>query len=175
MGKRITVLLASLLVTGGVLAQDQQAIRDQFFGETDAIKAQADALNAAMLAPESYADGMQRYEHAGDTLVRGRDLDRVREDLAEANTHFTRAVQAATLAQTTFAGALAAREAAQTAEAAQYAERDWARAEDGLVDAARVLEDGNLRRATDMIALVEERYRDTEADAINERAKANAR
>ena len=56
--KRLTFLIASLLLCGAALAQSQQGIRDQIFGETDAVKKQADELNAQILAPEAYAEGL---------------------------------------------------------------------------------------------------------------------
>jgi hypothetical protein len=173
MFKRSLFLSLLTLVCAAASAQDQQAIRQQLFGATDAIKARADALNAVMLAPESYAAAMELYSEAGDTLAKGRDLESVREDLGEADTYFTRAVEAATLAQTSFADALAARASAEKAEAATYAENDWTKAEEGLVEAARTLEEGNLNRATDMAGDALERYSEAEAEAINEKAKEN--
>ena len=173
MFKRSAFLTFLILMGTTASAQDQQAIRQQLFGATDTIKAQADALNAVMLAPESYAAAMELYSEAGDTLAKGRDLESVREDLGEADTFFTRSVEAATLAQTSFAAALAARASAEKAEAATYAENDWSKAEEGLIEAARTLEEGNLNRATDMAGDALERYAEAETEAINEKAKAN--
>ena len=45
MTKYITVFL-SVLASGALFAQSQQAVRDQLFGETDAVKKQAEDLNA---------------------------------------------------------------------------------------------------------------------------------
>ena len=172
---RIATLVTILLLAVGALAQDQQAIRTQFFAETDAVKAQADALHAAVLAPESYAKGMELYTEAGDTLARGRDLDDVREDLAESKQYFEQAVERATLAQTTFSDALVARKAAQDADAEQFAARGWRRAEEDLGKAAEVLEGGNLNRASEMGMDVQKLYREIEAEAINAKAKSEAR
>src|SRR5688572_26475040 len=83
MTKYITVLF-SLLASGALLAQSQQQIHDQIFGETDAVKKQAEDLNAKVLAPESYAEGMEVYLSAVDTMEKGKDLGRVREELTEA-------------------------------------------------------------------------------------------
>ena len=47
---RYIVLVLSLLASGALLAQSQQQIRDQLFGETDAVKKQAEDLNARVLA-----------------------------------------------------------------------------------------------------------------------------
>lgn len=169
---RSMLLAVAVLACASAGAQDQQAVRQQLFGETDAVKSEADALNAVILAPESYAAAMELYTEAGDTLARGRDLESVREDLAEAKTLFERSVEAAKLAQTSFADALAARASAVTAEAATYAEDDWEKAEEDLLKAAQTLEDGNLNQAGNIAADALERYREAEAQAINEKSKA---
>jgi hypothetical protein len=171
MTRYITVLL-SLLASGALLAQSQQQIRDQIFGETDVVKKQAEDLNAKVLAPESYADGMEVYMSAVDTMEKGKDLDRVREELAEAKGFFQTAVDASQLARTTFGDALAARGAAEKAESAKYAERDWQRAEEALMAAAATLEGGNLNKATKEGGDAQERYRETETKAIAAKARA---
>jgi OOP family OmpA-OmpF porin len=169
---RYLTLLLSLVASGALLAQSQQAIRDQIFGETDAVKKQAEDLNASVLAPESYAEGLDVYMSAVDTMEKGRDLERVREELAEAKGFFQRAVDASQLARTTFVDALTARAAAETAEAARYAERDWERAEEALMTAAATLEEGNLNKATREVADAQERYREAETKAIAGKARA---
>ena len=169
--KFITVLF-SLLASGAVFAQSQQAIRDQIFGETDAVKKQAEDLNAKVLAPKSYAEGMEIYLEAVDTMEKGKDLGRVREELAEAKGHFQHAVDASNLARATFTQALAARAAAEKAESAQYAAKDWQRAEEALMGAAAILEGGNLNKATKDANGAEERYHQTETKAIAAKARA---
>jgi hypothetical protein len=164
--------LFSLLASGALFAQSQQQIRDQIFGETDAVKKQAEDLNARVLAPESYAEGMELYMSAVDTMEKGKDLGRVREELAEAKTFFQRSVEASQLARTTFTDAVAARTAAEKAEAAKYAERDWQRADEALMAAARTLEDGNLNKATDQSRDAQDRYREAETKAIAAKARA---
>jgi hypothetical protein len=171
MTKYITVLF-SLLASGALFAQSQQAIRDQIFGETDVVKKQAEDLNAKVLAPKSYAEGMDVYLDAVDTMEKGKDLQRVREELAEAKGHFQRAVEASQLARTTFTDAIAARAAAEKAESAQYAAKDWQRAEEALMAAATTLEGGNLNKATKDATGAEERYRETETKAIAAKARA---
>jgi hypothetical protein len=164
--------LFSLLVSGALFAQSQQAIRDQIFGETDAVKKQAEDLNAKVLAPGSYAEGMEVYLEAVDTMEKGKDLGRVREELAEAKGHFQHAVDASNLARTTFTQALAARAAAEKAGSAEYAAKDWQRAEQALMSAAAILEDGNLNKATKEANGAEERYHQTETKAIAAKARA---
>jgi len=171
MTRTITVLF-SLLASGALFAQSQQAVRDQIFGETDVVKKQAEDLNAKVLAPESYAEGMEVYLSAVDTMEKGKDLDKVREELAEAKGFFQKSVDASQLARTTFTDALAARAAAEKAEGVKYAERDWERAEEALAGAAATLEGGNLNKATKEAGDAQERYRETETKAIAGKARA---
>jgi hypothetical protein len=170
--KKLGFLLVALLAGGVAQAQTAQAIRDQVFGATDAVKKQADEMNARVLAPDSYKEAMESYLEANDGMERGRHLEGVREDLAEAQQYFTRSIEATKLAQTTFTGALAARAAAQKAEASKYAERDWNRAESALTDAARTLEGGNLRKAQRDASDIEEAYREAETKAIAGKTRA---
>ena len=170
--KYITVLL-SLVAFSALYAQSPSAVRDQIFGETDAVKKQAEEVNAKVLAPGSYTDGMEVYLKAVDTMEKGKDLDRVREELAQAKGFFQRAIDASKLAQTTFTQALAMRSSAEKAESAKYAAKDWQRAEQALTGAAATLEGGNLNKATKESKDVEERYRETETKAIAAKARAS--
>lgn len=169
---RYIALVLSLLASGALLAQSQQQIRDQVFGDTDTVKKQADDLKAEVLAPESYKEAMEHYMSAVDTMEKGRDLEKVREELAEAKSLFQRSVDRSQLARTTFVDAIAARAAAEKAEAAKYAERDWQRSEETLMAAAATLEDGNLNKATKEAADAQERYREAESKAIAGKARA---
>jgi hypothetical protein len=175
MTSRLLVLTASLLFAGLALAQSQADIRKQLFAEVDASKQAAEAVHAAILSPTAYTDAMEFYVRAGDRLADGKNLDRVREETAQAKTLFDRATEAAKLAEITFADALTARAAAEKAEAAKYVARDWQRAEAVLRKAAEDLEGGNLNKASKTAADAIEDYREVEGDAINAKAKAGAK
>jgi len=172
MTKRISLLALALVVSSGVLAQSQQAVRDQLFGPTDALKKEADAVHAKLLGPHSYAEAMELYKDAGDTLEKGKDLNSAKEDLAKADGLFKKSTDAAKLAQVTFATTLTARQHAEAAEAAKYAAKDWGKAEDKLKDAAETLEDGNLNKANKTAEEAAKAYKSTESKAINAKAKA---
>ena len=165
-------LALSVLASGALFAQSQQQIRDQIFGETDTVKKQAEDLNAKVLAPESYAEAMEHYMEAVDVMEKGKDLEKVREELGEAKGLFQKSVDASQLARTTFTTALTARAAAEKAEASKYAAKDWGRAEEALMGAARTLEGGNLNKATKESGDAEKRYRETETKAIAAKARA---
>jgi hypothetical protein len=170
--RKVVVLAASLVLVGTAAAQTEQAIRDQLFGAVDASKNAADTAKANMLAPAAYADALKIYTSAGDELAKGKDMDKVREETAEAKTLFDKATETAKLAEVTFADALTARAAAEKAEAAKYEKRDWENAEEKLLQAATQLEGGNMNRARDTAQEALEDYREVEADSINARAKA---
>jgi hypothetical protein len=115
---------------------------------------------------------MKVYLEAVDTMEKGKDLGRVREELAEAKGHFQHSVEASKLAQTTFTQALAARSSADKAETAKYAAKDWQRAEGTMQDAAATLEGGNLNKATKAGKDAEEAYHAAETKAIAAKARA---
>jgi len=172
---RYITLFLSLIASVAVFAQSQQQVRDQLFAETDAVKKQAEDLNAKVLAPKSYTEAMKVYLEAVDTMEKGKDMNRVREELAEAKGHFQSAVEHSQLARTTFVDAIAARTAAEKAESATYAARDWQRAEQALMAAAATLEGGNLNKATKEATGAIERYRATETKAIAAKSRAAAK
>ncbi len=172
MTKRIVLFTLSLIVASFAQAQSHQAIRDQLFGPTDALKKEADAVNAKILGPTSYSQAMKLYKDAGDTLEKGKDINGVKENLSKADGLLKKSTEAGKLAQVTFADALTARAAAEKAEAAKYAAKDWGKAEAELKDAAEQLEDGNLNKASGTAADAAKAYKATESKAINAKAKA---
>jgi OmpA-OmpF porin, OOP family len=169
--KRLGLVTLSLAFSGLVLAQSQ-AVRDQMFGPTDSLKRAADAVNATMLAPDSYGKAMELYKEAGDTLVKGKDMNSVKEDLSKADGLFKKSTDAAKLAQVTFADTLTARAAAERAEAAKYAAKDWGKGESVLKDASEVLEEGNLNKAQKTVEDATKYYKSAEVTAVNAKAKA---
>lgn len=172
MFKRLGLLALSLAFSGVAFAQSGQAVRDQLFGPTDALKASADAVHAKMLGPQAYEQAMELYKDAGDTLAKGKDINSVKEDLAKANGLFQKSTEAAKLAQVTFADAITARTAAEKAESAKYAAKDWSKGEAELRDAAEQLEEGNLNKAQKTVDGATKYYKSAETKAVNEKAKA---
>lgn len=172
MFKRMGLVTLALAFSGVAFAQTGQAVRDQLFGPTDALKQAADAVHAKVLGPKAYEEAMELYKEAGDTLAKGKDLNSVKEDLAKANTLFQKSTEAAKLAQVTFATTIAARTAAEKAEAGKYSAKDWGRGESALKDAAEQLEDGNLNKAQKTVDGATKYYKEAETEAVNEKAKA---
>jgi outer membrane protein OmpA-like peptidoglycan-associated protein len=159
------ILLCGLTLGAfGALAQNE--IRSTFFKEADAAKAAADALEAEWLAPRSYQRGMKEYRDAESALERGRNIDYVRSNAAEAVNHFKTATEAAGLARTAFAQAMKSRQDAANAKAPQLAPELWDQAQRKFKDAIRYLESGNLKSAKRREIESTTFYRDAELVAI---------
>ena len=160
------LILVCGLTLGAVTALAQNEIRSTFFKEVDAAKEVADALGAEWLAPRSYERGMKEYRDAEKALERGRNIDYVRSNAAEATNHFKTATEAAGLARTSLAQALKSRQDAANAKAPELAPDLWAQAQRKFAEAIRYLESGNLKNAKRREVEATSAYRDAELVAI---------
>jgi outer membrane protein OmpA-like peptidoglycan-associated protein len=159
------VLVATLLLgLGNAYAQDE--LRKTFFKEADAAKAAADAANAQLLAPRSYARGMDEYNDAEYALERGRNIETVRSNAADAARHFKTATTAAELASTALAQVMKSRQDAANAKAPTLAPEIWAEAQRKFGDAIRLLERGDLKGSKRRDIEATSLYRDAELVAI---------
>jgi outer membrane protein OmpA-like peptidoglycan-associated protein len=170
---RLTVLGVSLLVTASAHSQDE--LRSTFFREADAAKAAADSVNAEVFAPRSYERGMKEYRTAETALARGRNIEYVRSNAADAVTYFKTATEASQLAQTALAQAIKSRQDAANAKAPQLSAETWQRAQRKFGDALRYLESGNLKSAKRREIEATTLYRDAELDAIKKQYLSNTR
>jgi len=160
-----TVFLFLVSQTVAVQAQDQ-ALRSQLFAAADMALAAAKEAQADVLAPTSYEQGAEHYRDAEADLSRGRGLEGIRANLAEAVRLFNQATKATELARVSLRDAFAARDDAQMAEAPTFAGELWREAEQSFSDAARRLEDGNMNRAQRSADEAEAQYRSAELGAI---------
>ena len=153
-----------LLTAAGGYAQDE--LRKTFFKEADAAKAEADAHDAELLAPRNYERGLKEYSDAEQGLNRGRNIEYVRDNAADATTYFQTAAEKARLAETALAQVMKSRQDAANARAPELSPDIWKRAQDKFGDAIRLLERGDLkgsqRREIEATGL----YRDAELVAI---------
>jgi outer membrane protein OmpA-like peptidoglycan-associated protein len=106
------------------------------------------------------------YREAENALERGRNVDRVRSNAAEAANHFKTAEKAANLARTAFAQALKSRQDAANAKAPELSAELWSEAQRKFSDAIRYLESGNLKNAKRREIEATSLYRDAELVAI---------
>jgi len=159
------VLVATLLLgLGNAYAQDE--LRKTFFKEADAAKAAADAANAQLLAPRSYARGMDEYKDAEFALQRGRNIETVRANAADAARQFKTATTAAELASTALAQVMKSRQDAANARAPELSPEIWIEAQRKFGDAIRLLERGDLKGSKRRDIEATSLYRDAELVAI---------
>ncbi len=161
---RLILLTAILLGAGNAMAQDE--LRRTFFREADAAREAADELDARLLAPRSYAAGVDDYEAAEVALDRGRNIEYVRRKAGEAQENFTTAAKAAELAHTVLAQVMKSRQDAANARAPELAEDVWDRAQREFGNAIRYLERGDLKIAKKNDIEATTYYRDAELIAI---------
>jgi OOP family OmpA-OmpF porin len=157
-------LVAALIcATQSLLAQD---LRSTLFPEADRALEAARNANAELLAPESFARGMQAYATAESDLQRGRNMDRIRATLAQATAEFTESKEAAEIANVTLASLIKTRADASNATADTFAGSLWTEAGELFDAAARRLESGDIRGARSRADDAEALYRDAELTAI---------
>jgi outer membrane protein OmpA-like peptidoglycan-associated protein len=162
---RWVLIAALLLASAGAIAQDNE-LRKTFFKEADAAKAAADAADANLLAPRSYARGMDEFRDAEMALERGRNIETVRSNAADAARHFKTATTAAELASTALAQVMKSRQDAANARAPELAPEIWAEAQRKFGDAIRLLERGDLKGSKRRDIEATSLYRDAELVAI---------
>lgn len=166
------VLIFSMLNNSVVQAQD---IRNSLFSDADKALNQANAADAMLLAPDNFSEAMELYNEANRDLQRGKNLEDIREKLAESVNYFNKAIEATKLANVTFTNVLSAREDAIAAKAFEFSPEKWKDAEDEFKGAAQELEDGDARDAKEEAARAEEMYRDAELTAIKSSILESAR
>lgn len=166
------VLIFSMLNNSVVQAQN---IRNSLFSEADQALEQAQAADARLLAPDNFSKAMELYNEANRDLQRGRNLQDIREKLAESVNYFNKAIEATKLANVTFTNVLSARSDALDAKAFQFSPEKWKDAEDEFEGAAKELEDGDVNDAKEEAARAEKMYRDAELTAIKSSILESAR
>ncbi len=157
-------LSALLLASGGAYAQNE--LRNTFFKDADAAKMAADAVNAELYAPKSYEDGMRDYRAAESGLERGRNIEYVRSNAADATANFRKATSAATLAQTALAQAIKSRQDGANAQAPKLSPDLWDDAQQKFVRAIQLMERGDLKNAKRREVEATQLYREAELVAI---------
>jgi OOP family OmpA-OmpF porin len=161
---KFVIVGIALLAAGNGFAQDE--LRKTFFKDADAAKVAADAVEAEIYAPKSYESGMREYRSAEDYLQRGKNIEFVRSNAADAVRYFRTSTQAAELAQTALAQAIKSRQDGANALAPKLAPELWSDAQQKFLKAIQLMERGDLknakRRENESINL----YREAELVAI---------
>ena len=162
----VRLLLLAVFVLGAGSASAQNELRNTFFKEADAAKAAADAANASLLAPRSYSAATKEYESAETGLNRGRNIEYVRSNAADAVRHYQTATTAAELAKTVLSQVMKSRQDAANAKAPQLSPDIWDKAQREFGSAIRYLERGDLKNAKRRDIEATSLYRDAELVAI---------
>jgi outer membrane protein OmpA-like peptidoglycan-associated protein len=151
-------------LAAGAAAQDD--LRATLFNETDAALEAARAADAEFLAPDTFARALEVYGAAEEDFARGRNIERIRLELNNANELFNASAEAAEIATVTLASLIKTRDDASTANAATFATELWTSAEEAFNGAVRRLESGDIRGARSRGEEAEALYRDAELTAI---------
>lgn len=167
------IFVISLAAAGGAYSQDE--LRNTFFKDADAAKSAADAVNAKLFAPKNYQNGMKEYRDAESLLERGRNIEYVRDNAADATRFFTAATAAAELAQTALAQAIKSRQDGANALAPELSPDLWAKAQQEFARAIQLLERGDLKNAKRREIEATTLYRDAELDAIKKQYLSDTR
>lgn len=161
--KLVTLALLLLTASSGYA---QSELRNTFFKEADAAKAAAEAANAQLLAPKNYERGLKEYRDAETALERGRNIEFVRDNAADATQYFTTAAEKAQLASTALAQVMKSRQDAANAKAPELSPEIWQEAQRKFADAIRLLERGDLKGSKRDDIEATSLYRDAELVAI---------
>ncbi len=164
--KITTAVLVAMLLFSAAAGNAQDELRATFFKEADAAKAAADARDAELLAPRSYERGLKEYRDAESALQRGRNIETVRSNAADATAYFTTAADKAALAQTALAQVMKSRQDAANAKAPELSPEIWQRAQRKFGEAIRLLERGDLKGSKRRDIEATSLYRDAELIAI---------
>ena len=160
------LILMLTLSLGAQTAHAEDELRNTFFKDADAALAAADAVNAKLLAPRSYERGMSEYNDAEVALERGRNIETVRSNAADATRYFKTATSAAELAKTKLAQVMKSRQDAANARAPELSAEIWQEAQQKFADAIRLLERGDLKGTSRREVEATSLYRDAELVAI---------
>lgn len=162
----VRIGLASFLLLFAAQGFAQNELRNTFFKDADAAKTAAEAANAELLAPRSWERGIREYRDAEAALERGRNIETVRSNAADAAKYFKTAAESAQVAATALAQVMKSRQDAANARAPELAAELWGDAQRKFDDAIRLLERGDLKNAKRRDIEATSLYREAELVAI---------
>ncbi|MEM9622201.1 MAG: OmpA family protein [Pseudomonadota bacterium] len=144
----------------------RDALRTQVFAEATKALADANAVRASVLTPNTYKEAGEIYERAERAFDDGADVDRVRKILEESTALFNQAAEMAPTVETFVGPAFQARADAQEARAQERAPELWLDAETQLYEATSRAEKGRESRVARYADKAEVLFRDAELEAI---------
>ncbi|MCZ6617856.1 MAG: OmpA family protein [Gammaproteobacteria bacterium] len=157
---------AALLMVPVINQAGLTSMRGPLFEATDTARNAAEALNAPLLAPVSYAEAVDYYKKAEDTFKRAGSIESIRRHLGKAEAQFNKSGQAAEIAAAALDSTIQARKDALDSEAPQYSPDSWYSGETNFSEATRRLERGSIKYAQRYATKAENAYRESELAAI---------
>ena len=162
----VKLVVAGLVLLAAGQGYAQNELRNTFFKEADAAKAAADTADAKLLAPRTYERGMKEYSDAELALQRGRNIEIVRSNAADATQYLNDAADKARLARTALAQVMKSRQDAANARAPDLSQDLWAQGQRKFAEAIRLMERGDLKNAKRRDIEATTLYREAELVAI---------
>jgi outer membrane protein OmpA-like peptidoglycan-associated protein len=173
MRRSIQLAVALLAALPAIVRSD--ALEERLFAPAVDVRTRAEAVQASLLAPQSYGKGIAAFDRAREVYGRDGAGEKFQELLGEAQRYLRQSLTNAEQAQRAFASVLQTREAARTAEAFRLAPTRFAAAERQLQDAARQLEEGDEKDARERGETARQSYSDAELEAIKAALLTEAR
>lgn len=143
-----------------------QDVKTALFSEANLAMKEAQKVRAEILAPRAFSEGLELYQKAEADYKKEKNLDEIRRNLRLATSRFQKAKEATQLATMIFGASIQARNDAIAAEAAKFASSLWQKSEEKFADAARTLEEGEIKEAKKKSSEAELLFRDSELQAI---------
>lgn len=154
------------MVTDEPLSTEQQNIRQQLFQNIDSRLVALHDMQADLYSSENYESGKEHYDKADQYLRRDRNIDRIREELNNADKAFDKAEETSRIGEVTFRSTTDLRNKAIRANASEYTPDIWKDAEASFKKAAIELEGGSVNRTQREALKAEALYSEAELEAI---------
>jgi len=150
----------------GILASPAPAAEHPELDRLASAIESARAAQVDVLAPRNFAQSIEAQQSAQRDAERGRNVERIRARVAEAEAALDRATRAAAAARQLLGGVIKTREDALVAEAPKYAAELWTKGSQRFRDAMIENEGGDLKNAQRRAAEAEVLLREAELAAI---------
>lgn len=157
--------LIALLITLSFQAPAGGQTSRSTFQEALEAKARAESLEAPVYSPAHFSTALRSLNQAEEDFQK-RHIESAETRLRVATDYFIKAAETANLFHSRLGDAVKARNDARSAEAPEFRQRQWQEAESILDQAARALEEGDLKKARSRAERAVRLYRIVELESI---------
>jgi len=162
----VTLIVLVVAPLRGYAQGSMPEVRSMIFGALEDSLEKAKAEQADLLSPTFFGKADENYAQALQDFRRGKELKDIHKKVKEAQAALREAMRVSQLGRVTFPNLLRAREDALKANAPQYALPTYEEAERRFTDAAKALEGGDVKSATQKGTEAERKFREAELQAI---------